>query len=363
VSRSTAKRWPPDDKIGGVKTTSLAFWTLQLAGWAFYFYAQASGEVIFASASWSQATALWGSACVAGVLLTQGFRWTAKRRGWLALPAGPLFSRVAVATLLLATASCLLVVALSQAIYGSPVAPIARSFYERLAEPEQLRNQFILSVVLYAAWIALYMAFAMQRRRHQLAQELQAAQLLLLKSQLNPHFLFNALNGLRSLIEDEPARARDAVTQLARMLRYTLASGDENLVSLERELEMVEDYLALESLRLAERLQVERQIDPEARTARVPAMLLQTLVENAIKHGIAELKQGGTLRIEAQIVEDQLRLAVTNPRPREATSTRGAGLGLQNSTERLRLLFGARGSLRLDLSQPDVAIAEARMPR
>jgi sensor histidine kinase YesM len=346
-----------------VKTTSFAFWTLQLAGWAFYFYAQASGEVIFASTTWNQATALWGSACVAGVLITQGFRWTAKRRGWLALTAGPLLSRVAVATVLMATVSCVLVVELSKEIYGSPVAPITRSFYQRLSEPEQLRNQYILSVVLYAAWVALYMAFAMQRRRHQLAQELQAAQLLLLKSQLNPHFLFNALNGLRSLIEDEPARARDAVTQLARMLRYTLASGEEDFVSLERELEMVEDYLALESMRLAERLRVERQIEPGARTARVPVMLLQTLVENAIKHGIAELKQGGTLRIEARIVEDQLRLTVTNPRPRDAASTRGAGLGLQNSAERLRLLFGARASLSLDLSQPEVAIAEARMPR
>jgi LytS/YehU family sensor histidine kinase len=147
------------------------------------------------------------------------------------------------------------------------------------------------------------------------------------------------------------------------MLRYSLASGEENLVSLERELEMVEDYLALESLRLAERLRVERQIEPEARTARVPAMLLQTLVENAIKHGIAELKQGGTLSIEARILEGELRLVVTNPRPRDPAGTRGAGLGLQNSAERLRLFFGARGSLRLDLSQPEVAVAEARMPR
>ena len=146
---------------------------------------------------------------------------------------------------------------------------------------------------------------------------LQAAELRLLKSQLNPHFLFNALNGLRSLIADEPARARDAVTQLARTLRYTLASGDEDLVSLERELEMVEDYLALESLRLAERLRVERDIAPDARTARMPAMLLQTLVENAIKHGIAALKQGGTLRIEAQSRGEASCVSPsTNPRPR-----------------------------------------------
>jgi anti-sigma regulatory factor (Ser/Thr protein kinase) len=345
-----------------VRKTSLAFWALQLVGWSFYFYAQASGEVIFASATWSQTTALWGTVCVAGIALTQGFRWIAKRRAWLTLPPAPLFARVAVATLLLAALSNQLVVTLSKAVYGSPVAPIVGSFYERLSETGQLRNQFILSVALYAAWVTLYMAFAMQRRRHQLATQLQAAELRLLKSQLNPHFLFNALNGLRSLIADEPERARDAVTHLSRTLRYTLASGDEDLVSLERELEMVEDYLALESMRLADRLRVEREIEPAARSARVPTMLLQTLVENAIKHGIAELKDGGTLRIEARIVEDELRLTVTNPRPLEAPSTRVEGLGLKNSTERLRLLFGARASLRLDLSEPDVAVAEAAMP-
>jgi hypothetical protein len=348
-----------------VRTTSFAFWALQLAGWSFYFYAQASGEVIFASATWGQTTALWGTVCVAGLAMTQGFRWTAKRRGWLTLSPWPLFARVAASAVLLAVLSHLLVMSLSKAVYGSPVAPIMGSFYERLGEYEQLRNQFIASLALYVGWITLYMAFAMQRRRHQLAGQLQAAELRLLKSQLNPHFLFNALNGLRSLIAEDPARARDAVTYLSRTLRYTLASGDEDLVSLERELEMVEDYLSLESMRLAERLRVEREIEANARTSRVPAMLLQTLVENAIKHGIAELKEGGTLRIEARIVENELRLTVTNPRPRDGAGAgaRGKGLGIRNSTERLRLLFGARGSLRLDLSQPGVAVAEARMPK
>ena len=218
--------------------------------------------------------------------------------------------RVIAGTLLIATTSYLLTLALSQAMYGTPVAPIAAAFYQRLSVHGQLRNLFIIILIVHAMWVAIYLAFAMLRHRYQselrqaqLGEALQAAELRLLKSQLNPHFLFNALNGLRSLIADEPDRARDAVTQLARTLRYTLASGDEDLVSLERELEMVDDYLALESMRLADRLRVERDIAPAARTARIPSMLLQTLVENAIKHGIAPLKEGGTLRISAQVVE------------------------------------------------------------
>jgi LytS/YehU family sensor histidine kinase len=306
---------------------------------------------------------------LAGIGLTHGLRWTIKRRGWLTLPPAAFVGRVVGATLLMATASHLLTTVLSQAVYGTPVAPIAGAFYQKLTQGGQLRNQYILMLVVHTAWVAIYLAFAMQRRRYdaelrqaQLGEALQAAELRLLKSQLNPHFLFNALNGLRSLIADEPARARDAVTQLARTLRYTMSSGEEDLVSLERELEMVDDYLALESLRLADRLRVEREIAPAARIARIPSMLLQTLVENAIKHGIAPLKEGGTLRIQAQIAGAELVVRVVNPRPAGLTPASAEGLGLRNSCERLRLLFGSRARLDLDLSEAGVATAEVRLP-
>jgi LytS/YehU family sensor histidine kinase len=259
--------------------------------------------------------------------------------------------------------------ALSQAIYDTPVAPIAAAFYQRLSFGGQLRNQFIFMLTVHAGWVALYLAFAMQRHRYraevrqaQLGEALQAAELRLLQSQLNPHFLFNALNGLRALIAEDPARAREAVTHLAKTLRYTLASSDENLVSLERELEMVDDYLALESLRLAERLRVERDIEPAARQARIPAMLLQTLVENALKHGIAALKEGGTLTIDARITGGELVIQVLNPRPAESAAPGAAGVGLRNATQRLRLLFGTHASLRLDLSDPSRVTAEVRLP-
>ena len=292
---------------------------------------------------------MWGIVCLVGLGLTHGLRWSIKRLGWLALPPAAFTIRIMAATLLIATASYLLTLALSQAVYDAPVAPIAAAFYQKLTLGGQLRNLFIIILAVHAAWVAIYLAFAMQRRRYlaelrqaQLGEALQAAELRLLKSQLNPHFLFNALNGLRSLIADEPGRARDAVTQLSRTLRYTLASGEEDLVSLERELEMVDDYLALESLRLAERLRVERDIAPAARTARIPAMLLQTLVENAIKHGIAPLKEGGTLRIQARVVGNDLVVQVTIRGRDEHGDDRTKALGLRNSSERLRLLFGAR---------------------
>jgi LytS/YehU family sensor histidine kinase len=166
-----------------------------------------------------------------------------------------------------------------------------------------------------------------------------------------------------ALIAGNPAKAQDAVTRLARTLRYTLSSGEENLVTMARELEMVDDYLALESLRLAERLNVVRDIVPAAIMVRIPAMLMQTLVENAIKHGIAPLKQGGTLRIAAHVAAAELIIEVVNPCPEGAAMAPGSeSVGLKNLSERLRLLFGPAARLRLDLSGPRQAIAEVRLP-
>ena len=275
-----------------------------------------------------------------------------------------------VALLVITVLSYLITLALSETLYGTPVTPIRAAFYHRLSLNGQLRNQFVAIGCLNFIWMAVYLSFATQRRRYgaelrhaQLGEALRAAELRLLKSQLNPHFLFNALNGVRALITDEPARARDAVTQLSRTLRYTFASGDENMVTVERELEMVDDYLALESLRLAERLCVVRDIAPATRTARIPVMLLQTLVENAIKHGIAPSKQGGTLRIAAQVEERELILHVTNSRPAGAVADEPVdGVGLRNASERLRLLFGQSATLRLDLSDAAQATAEVRLP-
>jgi sensor histidine kinase YesM len=347
---------------------SVSYWALQFAGWGFYFWAQASGEVVFADTHWSTAATLWGGFCVSGFALTHLLRWIIKR-GRLSRAPRALLIRMLIAIALLASTLYVVTIVLSLAEYNTLVAPIFGALYRRLPHGGQLFNQFVNSLIVTLIWVGVYLGFAVQRHRHdaqvhqaQLAQLLHAAELRLLKAQLNPHFLFNALNGVRALIADEPARAQDAVTQLARTLRYTLASNDAELVSLARELEMVNDYLALEKLRLADRLMVVRNIAPEATQARVPVMLIQTLIENAIKHGIAELKEGGTLRIEAHVVNAELIIQITNPRPINAPLPSAQGTGLKNSSERLRLLFGSRASLRLDLSRPDEATAEVLFP-
>jgi hypothetical protein len=225
-------------------------------------------------------------------------------------------------------------------------------------------------ILLLLFWGALYFSLRSFRERAlgelreaQLAQALHLAELRLLKSQLNPHFLFNALNTVRALIAEDPTRAQQAVTQLARTLRYTLNSGQDELVSLERELAIVDDYLAIEALRLGERLSLVRGISPATRDRQIPVMLLQTLVENAIKHGIAQLPEGGELRISSEMQQDGLILTVENARPRSsATDLDSDSIGLRNSAERLRLLFGPSATLNLDVSQPDRAVARVWIP-
>jgi LytS/YehU family sensor histidine kinase len=238
---------------------------------------------------------------------------------------------------------------------------------------ESYAQTFIFAVfrwtLIFLVWLTLYFGNAVleQRRndevhRLKLERALRDAELGALRSQLNPHFLFNSLNGIRALVGDDPARAQDAITQISRILRYTLRSRAEEMVSLERELSIVDDYLALEALRLDTRLSVARHIDDGALTLPIPTMLVQTLVENAIKHGISELPEGGVLELSARVHDDELAITVANPRPtarrkRLDGDDAGTGVGLANARERLRLLFGTNATLDLDLSIPTRATA------
>jgi len=222
---------------------------------------------------------------------------------------------------------------------------------------------FMVWLTIYFTTIAIRRHQAAALRQSEMARALQHAELRLLKSQLNPHFLFNALNTVRALIAEDPSKAQRAVTRLANTLRYTLGAGQHELVSFERELEMVSDFLELEKMRFEDRLTIEREVAPGLGGTRIPAMLLQTVVENAIKHGIAELPAGGLLRIRADLQNGALVLQVENPRPLTVTRPLSEGTGLRNAEERLRLLFDSGASLELDLSQPAVATTRIRIPQ
>ena len=233
---------------------------------------------------------------------------------------------------------------------------------------------FINGIFLFGVWLCIYFFYHLFDRfnrseleRAQLAASVKEAELRSLKSQVNPHFIFNSLNSLRALIDEDPARARQSVTQLANLLRYSLQSGQLATVPFEDELRVVNDYLALEQVRHEERLRVRLDIAPETLQLPIPPMLLQTLVENAVKYGISTQREGGEIAIIARQEGGALRLQVVNPgslpdAARSARASASTGVGLKNAGERLRLLFGERAQLHLRAAPPDSVVAEAIIP-
>jgi LytS/YehU family sensor histidine kinase len=213
-------------------------------------------------------------------------------------------------------------------------------------------------------WLLYYLQFtAARRRRERQAQvelALKDAELRSLEAQLNPHFLFNCLNSIRGLVVESPAQAQDMITRLANLLRYSLHQGS-HLVPLAAEVDVVGDYLALESARLEDRLRIHLDIAPAARRTLVPAMLLQTLVENAVKHGIAPLPAGGDITIRASLEPRVAVLEVENSG--HLTSTDGTdGVGLANARGRLQILFGNRATLQVRGVNGTRVLATARFP-
>jgi sensor histidine kinase YesM len=227
---------------------------------------------------------------------------------------------------------------------------------------------WIQGTSLFVGWMCIYFFYHLFDRlnrseieRLRLATSAKEAELRALKSQINPHFIFNSLNSLRGLIDENPGRARQAVTQLANLLRYSLQSGQLETVPFEDELQTVNDYLALEQVRHEERLRVRIEVAPGTLGLSIPPMLLQTLVENAVKYGIAPRRDGGEIAITACCEGDELRLQVTNPGTLAAGGG-STGVGLRNAAERLRLLFGARASLALREDPPGRVVADVVVP-
>jgi len=183
-----------------------------------------------------------------------------------------------------------------------------------------------------------------------------------LRSQLNPHFLFNCLNSLRELIDEDRNRAKQVIDLLSALLRYTLRADRVETVSLKEELGAVEDYLALEKVRFEERLQTRFAIDPRSLGAKLPPMLLQTLVENGVKHGIARLPAGGELVVVAEVVDGNLRVEVTNTGRLSDATEGSSAIGLGNARERLRLMYGDSAALTLGAVDESKVRAEFVIP-
>ncbi len=338
---------------------SQVYWLCQILGWS------AHGVVNFTFAVLSSAPlsraiviSVWG-AC-GGILFSHLFRAFIRRRGWLKLSPLQVLPRVFLASL---AAGCIITAFVTAAwpvVFGW--AALRASGFSWV-----FPAIFIWSVTVFL-WAVIYFGVhyfesyqTAELEKLRLAVVAKDAQLGVLLSQVNPHFIFNCLNSLRALIIEDPPRAQSMVTELAGMLRYSLQSGKTEVVPLETELEAVSAYLKLEGIRLEERLSVKIDMDPESLQTRIPPMLLQTLVENGVKHGVARLAQGGEIRVASEMQNGALKIRVRNS-GQLAESSGSTRVGLKNIRQRLHLLYGDEASIELRNQDAEFVIAEVSIP-
>jgi hypothetical protein len=322
-----------------------AYWICQIFGWGGYclsyylavlvpFHEFSLGSIL--------ADLVYGAA---GLLGTHLLRSRMRAGGWGELRLPRLLSRLVVAALLVGGLQTIALdgVLWLEGVFSSTAPGTAAGI---------LLATVFFSALLVGFWLAVYFVVLSVRRRRSAELDALRSQILAresqmrsLQQQLNPHFLFNCLNSLRGMVDEDPRRAREMITELAGLLRAALRSDQCATVPLADELTAVDAYLRLESVRLEARLRVHKEVDPSAAVAAIPPLLLQGLVENAVRHGIAPQRDGGDLTLRVVRLDDRLQVLVTNTGTLQPGASRG--IGLANARERLRLLYGERAHLEL----------------
>jgi LytS/YehU family sensor histidine kinase len=336
------------------KPVSKYYWWCQLSGWLFWMSLNVVLAIYYDRPMHGAYFANLVVMGVSGILITHLFRRIVLRYDWLQYPLDKLIFRMLLSVVICAS--------LITILRGS----INIIFH--LSEKEEKLFSigiFVVSSFLVTAWTAIYFLWHYFQKDQQYTLDRLRMQTLVndlelrtIKSQLNPHFLFNALNSIRALIDENPKRARAAVTELSNILRSSMQAEKVETVSLENELNIVRDYLALEHIRFEERLKVHYDIDPNTEELPVPPMMLQTLVENAIKHGISKSVEGGILNISSQIKGTQHVITIRNTGQLNGHTDNG-GFGLQSTRQRLGLLY--KNKARFEIGNLNDHIVEVKV--
>ena len=326
------------------KTASRYYWWCQISGWGFL----ALVLVLFSSTVYDQKITgkLIGFSAVvvfSGILTTHLFREVLRRSGWLLLPVEKAFPKLLIGVLVACFIDSLIRMGIVDALDISP-SKKKIDFLARLLATTFDNGLFIIPWTL----IYYFYHYIEKSRKQQLdTLKLEALvkelELKTIKAHINPHFIFNALNSIRALIDENPVRARTAVTELSNILRSSMQAEKLETVTFEKELNIVRDYLALEHIRFEDRLQVEYDIDEDTLDQPIPPMMLQTLVENAIKHGISRQVDGGIVKIVSDFKDDFHELVILNTGYLNG-SLNGDGFGLASTKNRLQILFGQRAN-------------------
>ncbi|WP_460994849.1 sensor histidine kinase [Spirosoma harenae] len=291
-----------------------------------------------------------------GVTLTHLYRLMIRRWNWVRLPFFQLAPRVLMSVFVLA---------LIMTMVNLPI--------DQLIVPQHLANEptvFIGYLMNWGktmlTWVLTYTAYhyVEQNRNDEIEKLLlktsvRETEAKVLRSQLNPHFVFNALNSIRALVYENPTKAQQGITQLSNLLRNSLLADRRKTVELREEIKTVEDYLSLEKVRYEDRLTSDIDLDNRTLYWQVPPMMLQTLVENAIKHGVSTAVGGGFVEVRSSIVADKLHIIIRNTGVLGDKKASG-GFGLANTAQRLELLYGPDAQFQIFQEDPGNRVAGLR---
>lgn len=347
------------------KSRLTLYWKCQLIGWSaasLYW-----GFVGYIGSNFSFVLALihFTGDLLMYIGLTHSFRYFSKRHGWQNLQPKKLLIRIIPAIIILGIGFMLLTIGKTYLVRFTFEQDYTESFLHYLLS--QWMITLVTGIRLMAIWVLAYYLYHYAQREinatkesARLAMIAKDAQLDNLAAQLNPHFFFNSLNNIKALVLEDPQAARRAIDLLSDLLRMSLYRRDTALITVKDEMELIRDYLELEKMRFEKRLQTTIEVDERLLHMPILPLSIQTLVENAIKHGIAQRKDGGIISIEVQQENGYMQTRVFNPGRLKEPATKG--LGLKNLSERLQLQFSGKASFELAEQNEDTVSAIIKTP-
>jgi sensor histidine kinase YesM len=321
------------------------YWLCQVGGWMTMFLINLFFTMTYQHISFNLAFTLFYFSML-GLVLTHFDRGYIVKNDLVKLPIKQILPRILFSSIMLAVVMDIMLLITGRFLHLNHAKTISAELF--------LGNLFNTWTVL-AIWYLIYFAIhyfeglnQAKIERFQWEAAVKDFELKTLKSQLNPHFMFNALNSIRALIEENPERAQETITQLSNIFRYSLRIEKTETVPLEDEIRIVRDYLALEKVRYEERLSYSITIDMDANKVEIPPMMIQTLVENGIKHGIAKLHSGGAISIKASVDDTNLTIQITNSGSfSESDLQNTQGFGVSNTKQRLQIIYGPSAGFKI----------------
>jgi two-component system, LytTR family, sensor kinase len=340
------------------------YWISQITGWYLFIGINLFIISSFEELTW-QRVLVWIFLGFLGIVFTHLLRGIIRKKNWLNLPIKNTIPRILTSSIISGIIIYALVFAASY---------LAGTFKQEEYNFARLVAGIINTSILILLWCLIYyVVHYMENYKKKEIESLiwEAAvkdyELKTLKSQLNPHFMFNAMNSIRALIEEDPESAKVAITKLSNILRYSLQMERMERVPLEDEIETVKNYLDLERIRFEDRLKYKLDIEKSTQKIEIPPMMIQTLVENGIKHGVAKRTEGGEIHLKSKLLTttngSKLKIEIRNSGHFSEEQLKSSnGFGVSNTKHRLNLLFGDDAHFSIKNENGDTVLAEIEIP-